>query len=175
MIVLNGASSSGKSSPAQRLQETLEIPFLLLSGDQLIEARCLPGRRDTEGAFAWLGQMQPRFFDGFHRRVPVMAAAGNDVIVKHVVEFARWRAQLDDLLGDFDVFWVVVHCDLDEIDRNEAARGGRAHVEQHHIHDHGPYDLHVDTTAGVTDALVQVVIDAWDGRRGHGAGPAVLS
>ena len=172
VIVLNGASSSGKSTLARRLQDTLEIPFLLLSGDQLIEARSLPGRRDTEGPFAWVGQMRPRFFDGFHRCIPAMAAAGNDLIVEHVVEFAGWRAQLDELLDGFDVFWVAVHCDLDEIDRREAARGdrtpgeGRAHVEQNRIHDHGAHDLHVDTTAGVTDALVQTVIDGWrDARR----------
>lgn len=168
MILLNGASSSGKSTLARRLQDTLDIPFLLLSGDLLIEARSLPGRRDTEGPFAWAGQMRPRFFDGFHRCIPAMAAAGNDLIVEHVVEFTGWRAQLDDLLSDFDVFWVAVHCDLAEIDRREAARGdrtpgeGRAHIEQNHIHEHGPYNLHVDTTAGVTDALVKTVIDGWN-------------
>ena len=167
MIVLNGASSSGKSTLARRLQDSLDTPFLLLSADQLIEAGVLPGRRDTAGPFAWVDEMRPRFFDGFHRCIPAVAAAGNDVIVEHVVEFARWRAQLDDLLDGLDVFWVAVHCDPAEVDRREAARGdrtpgeGRAHIEQNRIHDHGHHDLHIDTTAGVTEALVRTVVDAW--------------
>ncbi|HEY0814140.1 MAG TPA: AAA family ATPase [Pseudonocardia sp.] len=171
VIVLNGASSSGKSTLARRLQDALAVPFLLLSADQLIEAGVLPRRRDTAGLFAWVGELRPRFFDGFHRCIPAVAAAGNNVIVEHVVEFVEWRAQLDDLLRGFDVFWVAVHCDVAEIDRREAARGdrapgeGRAHVEQNRIHDHGAYALHVDTTCGVSDALVQAVVDAWSRAR----------
>jgi chloramphenicol 3-O phosphotransferase len=171
VIVLNGASSSGKSTLARRLQDTLSVPFLLLSGDQLVEACVLPARRDTAGPFAWVQEMRPRFFDGFHRCIPAMAAAGNNVIVEHVVEFAEWRTQLDHLLHGYDVFWVAVHCDLAEIDRREAARGnrtpgeGRAHIEQNRIHDHGAYTLPIDTTHGVTDDLVQTVIDEWSGTR----------
>ena len=160
MIVLNGASSSGTSTLARRLQDTLGIPFLLLSGDQLIEARSLPGRRDTEGPFAWLGQMRPRFFDGFHRCIPAMAAAGTDLIVEHVVESAGWRAQLDELLRGFDVFWVAVHGDRAEIDRRDE---GRPHIAENRVDGH--HDMHVDTTAGVTDALVRSVIDGWDADR----------
>jgi chloramphenicol 3-O phosphotransferase len=172
VIVLNGASSSGKSTLARRLQNALGEPFLLFSADQLLAAGVLPIRRDTTGPFTWVQEMRPRFFDGFHRCVPAMAAAGNNVIVEHVVEFRTWRTQLDDLLADFDVFWVAVHCDVDEIARREVARGdrgtgeGRAHIEQNRIHEHGPHDLHIDSTAGITDALVQSVIDAWRAARG---------
>jgi len=81
VIVLNGASSSGKSSLARRVQALLDLPFLLISGDQLIEAGLLPARRDPQGPFDWLGQMRPRFFDGFHRCISALAAAGNNVLV----------------------------------------------------------------------------------------------
>ena len=60
VIVLNGASSSGKSSLVRRVQALLDLPFLLISGDQLIEAGLLPARRDPQGPFDWLGQMRPR-------------------------------------------------------------------------------------------------------------------
>jgi chloramphenicol 3-O phosphotransferase len=95
----------------------------------------------------------------------------NNVLVEHVVEHRPWRTQLDQLLAGYDVFWVGVFCDLDEIDRREAIRGdrtrgeGRAHVERDRIHDHGPYHLHVDTTAGVTDTTAHTVINAWTSRR----------
>jgi chloramphenicol 3-O phosphotransferase len=171
VIVLNGASSSGKSTLAHRMHTLLDLPFLLLSGDQLIEAGVVPPRRDPTGPFAWVSQMRPRFFDGLHRCIPALAAAGNNVLVEHVVEHRPWRTQLDQLLDGYDVFWVGVFCDLDEIDRREAIRGdrtrgeGRAHVERDRIHDHGPYHLHVDTTAGVTDTTAHTVINAWTSRR----------
>jgi chloramphenicol 3-O phosphotransferase len=174
VIVLNGASSSGKSTLARRLHERLDAPFLLLSADQLIDAGVRPARRSDTGPFDWVGAVRPRFFDGFHRSIAAFAAAGNDLVVEHVVEHADWRAQLDDLLMGVDVFWVGVHCDLDEIDRRELARGdrtpgeGRAHVEIDRIHEHGPYDLTVDTTAGATDAVVTTVIEAWRLRAGAG-------
>ena len=167
IILLNGASSAGKSTLAGRLHERLDAPFLLISPDLLIDAGVRPVRRETAGPFDWVGAVRPRFFDGFHRCVAGFAAAGNDLLVDHVVEHASWRAQLDDLLAGVDVFWVGVHCDLDEIDRRELARGdrtpgeSRAHVEIDRIHEHGPYDLTVDTTAGVTDAVVSTVLEAW--------------
>ena len=172
VIVLNGASSSGKSSLARRVQALMPSPLLLFSADQLIAAGVVPPRRDDVGPFAWVDRVRPRFFDGFHRCIPSLAAAGNDVLVEHVVEFVAWRHQRDELLDGFEVFWVGVTCDLDVINRREAARGdrrtgeGRAHVEGNRVHELGPYNLVVDTTAGVDDRLAQTVIEAWAARRG---------
>jgi len=68
-----------------------------------------------------------------------------------------------------------MHCDLTELDRRERERGdrrlgeGRAHIVTNKIHTFGPYDFEVDTTTGVTAALVQSVIDAWQARPAHRA------
>jgi hypothetical protein len=35
-----------------------------------------------------------RFFAGFHRCLPALAAAGNDLIVEHIIEFRAWRSDL---------------------------------------------------------------------------------
>ena len=114
--------------------------------------------------------MRPRFFNGFHRCLPVLATAGNDLIVEHVIEYRTWREELSRLLTDFDVFLVGVHCDLAEIDRREHERGdrrageGRAHVEINGMHTFGPYDYEVNTTNGVSTTLVQSVVTAWRSR-----------
>jgi chloramphenicol 3-O phosphotransferase len=135
IIFLNGASSSGKSTLAKALQEALAVPFLHVSSDHLVVSGMLPARRDPDGPFAWWEQMRPRFFAGFHRCLPALAAAGNDLIVEHIIEFLPWRTELARLLDGLDVFLIGVHCDLAEIDRRERARGdrrigeGRAHVE----------------------------------------------
>ena len=134
------------------MQETLAEPFLHVSSDHLVASGMLPARRDREGPFAWWQQMRPRFFDGFHRCLPALATAGNDLIVEHIIEFRTWREDLARLLEGLDAFLVGVHCDLAEIDRRERSRGdrrigeGRSHVETDLIHTFEPYDLDVDTT-----------------------------
>jgi len=171
IILLNGASSSGKSTLAKALQQALDEPFLHLSSDQLVAAGMLPARREDRGPFNWWHELRPRFFAGFHRCLPALATAGNDLIVEHIIEFRSWRDELTVLLADIDVYLVGVHCALDELDRRERARGdrrigeGRAHVEVDRIHTFGPYDLDVDTTTGVSTELVETILTAWRHRR----------
>jgi len=170
IIFLNGASSSGKSTLAKAMQQALPEPFLHVSSDHLLASGMLPARRDPDGPFAWWQQMRPRFFDGFHRCLPALAAAGNDLIVEHIIEFRAWREYLASLLGGLDVFLVGVHCELAEIDRRERDRGdrrigeGRSHVEADLIHTFGPYDFEVDTTHAVPGAVAASVLAAWRSR-----------
>jgi chloramphenicol 3-O phosphotransferase len=170
IILLNGASSSGKSTLAKALQATMPEPFLHVSSDHLVDAGMLPRRTSDGGPFDWWRQVRPRFFAGFHRCLPALAQAGNDLIVEHIIEFPAWRSQLADLLLGLDVFLIGVHCDVDEIDRRERERGnrrigeGRTHVTHDRIHTFGPYDLDLDTTAGVTAGLVASALAAWRDR-----------
>jgi chloramphenicol 3-O phosphotransferase len=167
IIFLHGASSSGKSTLAKALQAALDEPFLHVSSDHLVDAEFLPERREHGGPFDWWHQMRPRFFAGFHRCLAALADAGNDLVVDHIIEFASWRRELATLLAGLDVYLVGVHCDLDELGRRERERGdrhageGRTHVEIDGVHTFGPYDLEVDTTAGVSADLVESVLAAW--------------
>jgi chloramphenicol 3-O phosphotransferase len=168
IILLNGASSSGKSTLARAIQAALDEPFLHCSSDIL--AVGLPERRDPEGPFAWWGNVRPRFFAGFHGCVAALAGAGNDLIVDHVIEFPDWRLELSRLLLPFDVFLVGVHCSVDELERRERERGdrrigeGREHVEIDRIHHFGPYDIEVDTTDRDPDVVAREVIRHWRDR-----------
>ncbi len=88
---------------------------------------------------------------GFHRAVAGMAAAGNDVVVDHVLS-EEWR--LLDCLGLFaarDVVLVGVRCSLEELERRERQRGDRpvglAVSQFDQVHAHGLYDIECDTTA----------------------------
>jgi chloramphenicol 3-O phosphotransferase len=145
----------------------LDEPFLHVSSDHLAAAGMLPRRREEGGPFDWWHEMRPRFFAGFHGCLPALASAGNDLILDHIIEFAAWRRELAALLEGLDVYLVGVHCDLDEIDRRERARGdrrageGRTHVLVDGIHTFGPYDLEVDTTSGVNAELVESIVLAW--------------
>ena len=168
IIFLTGASSSGKTSMARSIQEAMPTPFLHVASDHLAEM--VPARRTDHGPFAWWTTVRPRFFDAFHRCLPAMTEAGNDLIVDHLIEFGFWRNQLRELLTGLDVFLIGVHCDLDEIDRRERERGdrmtgeGRGHIEIDRIHDLGPYDHEIDTTGRTPKDLATEVIDAWTHR-----------
>ena len=53
IILLNGASSSGKSTLAQALQTQLHAPFWHYSIDHLLSANILPRTRIDSGGFPW--------------------------------------------------------------------------------------------------------------------------
>ena len=149
IILLNGASSSGKSSIARELQSQLPTPFLHLSIDHLRDSGVLPLERFRSGEFTWADTREV-FFIGFERAVAAMAGAGNDLIVDHIIETPEWMRRLESVLGGLDVFFVGVHCPLEELERREAARGDRplgdARRDFSAVHEHCTYDFEADAT-----------------------------
>ena len=119
IILINGASSAGKSTLARSLQQKLPEPFLHLSFDHLRESNALPMARIRNGELDW-ALMRPAVFDGFHRCLPAFAKAGNNLIVDHIIEQEQWMADLVQLLAPFDVFFVGVHCPLPELERRNS-------------------------------------------------------
>jgi len=149
IILLNGASSSGKSLIARELQTRLTAPFLHLSIDHLRDSGALPLERFRSGEFAW-AEHREQFFIGFERAAAAFARAGNDLIVEYIVETEAWMDRLEGVLGGLEVFFVGVHCPLEELERREAARGDRplggARRDFGAVHGHCAYDFEVDAT-----------------------------
>ena len=149
IILLNGASSSGKSTLAQALQASLDEPSWHYSIDHLLAANVLPREPIDSGEFAW-ADIRPAFFEGFHRSVAALAAAGNSLVVEHIVETQEWIQRLPGLLEPFDVFFVGVHCPLPELETRERARGdrrsGEARRDFETTHRFCEYDFEVETT-----------------------------
>ncbi len=144
VILLNGTSSSGKSSIAAELLDQLDGPWFHLGIDGFHRLRSRQAW--TEEEFLPIFQ---RTVLGFHRAVAGMVAAGNDVVMDHILG-ERWR--LTDCLSvfqDHQVLFVGVRCSLPELQRRERARGnrtiGRAEVQFPLVHQHGIYDIEVDT------------------------------
>lgn len=103
IIFVNGASSSGKSTLCKRLQSRLPDPFLHFSIDHFREAKILPVDRIAKGDFQWPA-MRAAFFEGFHLCIPALAAAGNNLLVEHIIEERSWRDRLVSLLAPYDIF-----------------------------------------------------------------------
>jgi len=144
LILLNGTSSSGKSSIASELLGILNDGWFHLGIDQFHRVRGPGGWTDEE-----FRPVFQRTVLGFHRAVAGLATAGNDVVVDSILG-ERWR--LADCLQVFDgfpVLFVGIQCSLPELVRRERERGnrtvGRAAMQHPLVHQHGVYDLEVDS------------------------------
>lgn len=166
IILLNGASSSGKSTLATAVQSRIGEPFWHYSIDHLNAGGVLPQERINNGDFAW-PKMRPAFFEGFHRSIPALASAGNNLIVEHIIEEREWMDRLLLLLEPHDVFFVGVHCPVEELERRERHRGnrkiGEARSDFEVAHTFGTYDLEMQATSP-TDSMAGELIAAWAAR-----------
>jgi len=168
IILLNGASGSGKTSIAEQLLLVLDEPWFHLPVDAINAMRSR--QRTLELSPADLELVLARTRAGFHRAVAGMAAAGNDVIADHVLS-ERWRL-LDCLavFAAFDVVFVGVRCAPAELARRERLRGDRepglALAQHERVHAHGHYDLECDTTnaspldCALVEAATQIELGA---------------
>lgn len=163
IILLNGVSSSGKSSIAAELLVLLPTPFFHLAVDAFGAMRSAP--RTAELSPAELEDVLARTRAGFHRAVAGMAEAGNDIVMDHVFS-EPWR--LRDclrLFAPYSVFFVGVHCSEEELRRRERARGdrvpGHAARQLATVHSHGDYDLECDTERRSPAECAQEIVRAW--------------
>ena len=171
IILINGASSSGKSTLARQLQQTLPMPFWHFSFDHLRDSNALPMARIRSGDIDW-PTMRPAVFDGFHRCLPVLAETGNNLIVEHIIENEIWMSDLVTLLTGLDVFFVGVHCSLPELERREFERGnrrvGEARRDYQIIHSFAEYDLEINSMQS-NQTNVNTLVDAWKSRQSPSA------
>ncbi|MEM7113535.1 MAG: AAA family ATPase [Chloroflexota bacterium] len=147
VILLNGTSSSGKSTLAKALQEALDEPFLHVDGDffwQLYPERFFAAKSDAEYQ-PWRRQFLPACY----RTIATFADDGLNVIVDEVLTKPMTLTWLQKALADIDVVFVGLHCNLIELERRERLRGNRklglARFQFPNIHIHGSYDIEVHT------------------------------
>ena len=153
IILLNGASSAGKTSIAKALQHSMNTPYLHVPVDSFAAMAPGPDKLGETGSLAWQSVFN-RLLSGFHHSLTALAGAGNDLIVDHIlvqgVEPQNWLTECLDLLAPYTVYFIGVHCPLEELRRREQVRGDRgaglAEWQASRVHQHGVYDLEVDTS-----------------------------
>lgn len=163
VIILHGPSSSGKSTIGKRLQQEIELPFWRLLIDVLRDGGVLPTERLAQRNFHWSDLKAP-FFDGFHRSLSAYASAGNHLIVEHIFDNAQWVSDLKTLLGPYDVFFVGLHCGINELRRRETLRAdrpiGSAEEDYHSVHKGRTYDVEVNSEKSCEENTA-VILQAW--------------
>lgn len=167
VIVLNGGSSSGKSSLARALQDVLPEPWLRLGVDDLIDA--MPARLlGPDGLqLAEDGQVEvgPEFtvVEGhWMAGIAAIAEHGGHVIVEdNFVSGPAARHRWEAALSEVETRWIGVRCASEIAARREAKRGdrplGMAAQQADAVHDGIHYDLIVDTGSASAAELAEQI------------------
>ena len=171
IILINGASSAGKSTLATAVHQRLPVPFLRFSFDLFIDGNSFPSDQIKSGEFSWK-KMRPAVFSGYHRCWPALVSAGNNLIIDHIIEEESWVSDLIKLLAGYDVFLVGLHCSLEELERREIARGDRgkgdARRDLEVVHKYVTYDFELDAEDDLENNA-QALIEAWQTRKSPSA------
>ncbi len=167
IIIINGPSSSGKTTLALALQKQLDIPFIRFSFDLFIEHKAFPSEQIKSGRFSW-EQMRPFVFRGLHQCLPALATAGNNIIFDHIIETKAWLYELISLISALDVFFVGLQCSLAELERREIQRGdrhpGEARRDLETVHSIPTYDLEINSENSLEENAT-LLIQAWKERQ----------
>ena len=168
VLVLNGTSSSGKTSLAKALQALLAEPHqhVQLDAFRAMEPAGYWDGLDNDTAKARIAAL----CHAMHASVAAFVRNGQHVILDTVLDRASAARYLLDDLGSIGFSLIGVHCALDELERRETARSDRpSGLARRHfatIHAGRTYDFSVDTTH-TSAAACAAEIAAWLEGRNH--------
>lgn len=146
LVVLNGASSAGKTTLCRKLQEVLTEPYIHLEEDRFVfNTYALRFIESAMGAEIFRKTML-----GYYRSLKAFLSAGHNILA----DTGFYSTELLDTfvreLHGERVWMVGVMCSLEELEHREQARGDRqkglAREQFETIHTCVVYDLQVDTS-----------------------------
>ena len=156
IIILNGVSSSGKTTLAKAIQNTLDELYVRLSIDDFISM--MPG----EMVESELGNAVYTSQTILLQTIKTLSDAGTNVIVDNIMlTYFETLKQYVECLHDYPVLLVKVVCPAHELRRRETERGDRAVGQgERQINDLEPqdyYDISIDTFANTTEECVSLI------------------
>jgi chloramphenicol 3-O phosphotransferase len=172
VIVLNGGSSSGKSSLATCLQQQLDGTWLTLGIDDLIRAVSHgPSDRGAGGLIKFASDGSIAIDEKFRKveaswyeGLAAIARAGTRIIVDEVfLAGGESQVRLRTALEGLNVLWVGVRCEPDVAAARELQREGRnrgmARDQAERVHEGVSYDMVIDTTDMSSAECAGVIAD----------------
>jgi chloramphenicol 3-O phosphotransferase len=168
VIILNGGSSSGKTTIAKCLQNSLSTSWLRFSIDDLIDA--MPNamfnvdsgiKFDSDGSVspgAEFRTLESAWMHGIAEMVRRGAKVIiDDVFISGIDAYNRWQVSLEGL----QVLWVGVFCDPAVATARENKRGdrvaGMAVSQATVVHVGMNYDIEVDTSDASPEECARIV------------------
>ncbi len=184
IIFLNGSSSSGKTTLAITLQESLAEPFYYVGLDQfrdgmpakyrgLNSPEGSTGRRglnvvpvNPEGAPAFtsiqFGDEGKLMLRGMRRAMAAMAKEGVNLVIDDIILEPSFLEDYLQAMEGISLYFVGVRCPAEVVSEREASRPGRfpgtavGHIDI--CHAHGDYDIEVDTSRKSPEECARSII-----------------
>lgn len=154
VIVLNGTSSSGKTTLARELQAKLSETYLLCSLDMFWDM--------TPYGVAAGSKNFPNMKLALAKSVRALAETGHNVIVDIVFCGKKTYTELVQEFEGLNSKIVKVECSLVELQKREISRGDRtiglAKSQYDSVHKGVSYDLNVNTLISSPEQCAQKVI-----------------
>lgn len=180
VIILNGASSSGKSSIARELQSILPRNYLHIGIDTFIsmmpeKSNSLDCSNKIADGFYFQqevleGKTVQRIQSGsygrevnhaYHSTVKYLVDLGLAVIVDDVMNGSGEQKLWNLALGSTNTLFVGVHCNLDVLTERERSRGdrvqGSAAEQAMRVHQGVIYDLELSTSNNTAKECAQQI------------------
>lgn len=160
VILLNGTSSSGKTTIANLLRERLGSNWIIKSIDGFLEN--LPAIQHAKTKDE-IGKVVFAAVPEFHREVSrQVEGLRQRLIVDHVLQEKEWAKDFDATCGSHKVIRIGVKCPLEVIERRERGRGdreiGMAKKQFKKVHQEILYDLEVDTNSLTAEECVEEIL-----------------
>jgi chloramphenicol 3-O phosphotransferase len=146
VIVLNGASSAGKTSIARAIQCLADTPVLHASLDTFTDMFHWPAIADGEEKW----ECHRAGVANFHAALPILASSRFPLVVDHVFEHPAWFDACCAALKGKKTYFVGVRCPISVLEAREKVRGdrrvGMARSQVDRVHEGKPYAMEVDTS-----------------------------
>ncbi len=157
-IILNGTSSSGKSSIARAIQMQASVPYIHLQVDMLLGAIPWSNKVVTEN----LDECFQTCINNFHRALPILITPPFFGIIDTAILREDKYMECLDSMGDLRYITVGVHCPVEVVTRRELDRGDRkiglAASQFERVHSNRMYDIEVDTSTLTPEQAAETIL-----------------
>jgi chloramphenicol 3-O phosphotransferase len=157
IILLNGVSSSGKSTLSKELVKQLPDFFHYSIDDFDMVIERMEDRENQR-----LIPVSTEYY--FHRTIAMFSDSGINLVVDQILHNEETIKDCLEALKDYPVFFVGVHCPQTELERRESERGdrtiGQAKRQLEYVHQqHEVYNIEVDTYRDGIEYSVKNIIE----------------
>lgn len=158
IILLNGPSSSGKSTLSKNLQNKIEElydeKYAIVSIDDFIKISTEETIYEDD-VFEISGLMCQNVLE--------LLETSSGVIIDHVITSSRIFKELIEMLGEFKILTVLVSCPLDVLKKRELERKNRclgsAESSYTYLFPKSGYDITVDTNNTTTEECSRIICE----------------